>query len=318
MQSELIGIETRFRAYTLKSSGSCFSYATRNEFILIEARAPEEVRERLLGEMSMLGHASISVLHITSWDLDHCSPSELEWILSNLSPKKIEYPGYEPEGDRGQNALRLIKDYEKKMARENVRITAVTPEFVKSLKPGTTYSYKNIIFHPREYSKKANDNSIIKFFRSGMFNVLSLGDVEAIEIGAMLKNSSLIKEVDVLILPHHGGSSEVLTKDLLEKIEPEVAVCSSNHGNQYEHPRQNVRDLLSGLKIELYTTKSQDVIIESKNSHIGNYDVYDLKVGTNEVKSKMENLKPKKFIELRKYKDNQSGSFKSSNYKRPN
>lgn len=150
-----------------------------------------------------------------------------------------------------------------------------------------------------------------------MFNVLSLGDVESEKIGAMLKNSSLINEVDVLILPRHGGHSNVLTKDLLEKIDPKVAVCSCNYDNKYDHPHQNVRNILSNLKIELYTTKSQDVIIESKNSHIGSYDIYDLKILDDEIKNKLEDLKPKKFIQLRKHQDNQRSSYKSTNYKKP-
>ncbi|WGL94087.1 hypothetical protein [Arsenophonus nasoniae] len=315
MNNELIkGIKTRFRAYTLGSAGSSFTYATKDEFALIEARAPNDVQKRILTEMEIFGHKYISLLHITSWDLDHCNPSDLEWILENLKPKKIEYPGYEPESDRSLNSLKLIKEYEKKKKNE-IQVTAITPEFINSLNPGSSYSYSNILFNPREKFEKANDNSIVKFFRSGMFNVLSLGDVESIKIGAMLKRSSLIKEVDVLILPHHGGNSDVLSKDLLEKIDPKLAICTSNHGNQYDHPNQNVRNLLSGLEIGLYTTKSQDVIISSKNSHVGSYDVYDFKIDTNEVKAKQENLKPKKFINLRKYQDNRKNSFKSNIYR---
>ncbi|PQQ26537.1 ComEC/Rec2 family competence protein [Photorhabdus hindustanensis] len=305
MGDELKGIRTRFRAYMLPSAGSCFSYATENEFVLIEARAPENVRDRILEEMKLFQYKTISTLHITSWDQDHCTPTELDWILNTLKPKKVEYPGYDPESNSGSaKALCLIKQY-KKQKNNATTIIPVTPEFIRSLKSGSRYSYKNIIFHPREYSKKANDNSIVKFFRSGMFNVLSLGDVESAEIGVLLKNSSLIDEVDIIILPHHGGHSDVLTKDLLEKIKPSIAICSSNHGNQYEHPKQNVRDLLRDLDIKLYTTKSQDVIVESTGNNVGSYDIYDLKVNKNNEKEEIiENFKPKKFIELRKHDDN--------------
>ncbi|MFN3067814.1 ComEC/Rec2 family competence protein [Serratia sp. J2] len=316
MSDELKGIKTRFRAYTLPNAGSCFSYATENEFVLIEARAPEDVQERIIKEMELFQHKSISLLHITSWDQDHCSVSELDWILKSLKPKKIEYPGYPPVPNSGSAAaLNLIKQY-KSQQNSASTIIAVTPEFVKNLKPTSGYKYTNIIFHPKEYSKKANDNSIVKFFRSGMFNVLSLGDVESVEIGALLKNSSLIDEVDIMILPHHGGHSDVLTKDLLEKIDPSIAICSSNHGNQYDHPKQHVRDLLYSIGIELYTTKSQDVIVESTGNDVGSYNIYDLKVNKNNEKAAIiENFKPKKFIELRKHEDNRRKSFKSTIYR---
>ncbi|MDE8741840.1 hypothetical protein PZA20_08380 [Pectobacterium polaris] len=318
MSEELKEVKTRFRAYTLPSAGSCFSYATDDEFVLIEARAPSNIQSRILEEMKHFSHKRVSLLHITSWDQDHCSPSELEWILTSLKPNKIEYPGYPPEPDSGSaRALSLIKEYKKQQSNA-LNVISITPEYVKSLKSGRGYSYKNIIFHPREYSKKANDNSIVKFFRSGMFNVLSLGDVESVEIGALLKNSSLIGEVDILILPHHGGHSEVLTKDLLEKIEPSIAVCSSNHSNQYDHPKQHVRDLLCRLEIELYTTKSQDVIVESTGNHVGRYNVYDMKVNKqNEIEALISDIKPKKFEELKKHEDNRKKSYKSEIYKKP-
>ncbi|MBS9443239.1 ComEC/Rec2 family competence protein [Photorhabdus heterorhabditis] len=317
MSDELKGIKTRFRAYTMSSAGSCFSYATENEFVLIEARAPEEVRERILEEMELFQNKTISLLHITSWDQDHCTASELEWILTNLKPKKVEYPGYEAENENSKRCLALIEDYKTKKHVTSSLVVKVTPEYIKGLKPGFGYSYKNIIFHPKKYTEKANDNSIVKFFRTGMFNVLSLGDVESADIATLLKNSSLIEEVDVIILPHHGGHSEVLTKDLLEKIDPPIAICSSNYSNQYDHPKQYVRDLLSRLEIELYTTKSQDVIIESTGNHVGRYDVYDLKVNrNNDVESPIRDLQPKKFKELKKHEDNRRKSYKSATYKR--
>ncbi|WP_419210734.1 ComEC/Rec2 family competence protein [Providencia manganoxydans] len=316
MSDELKGIRTRFRAYTMPSAGSCFSYATDKEFVLIEARAPQEIRDRIVEEMELFQHETISLLHITSWDQDHCTASELEWILDNLKPRKLEYPGYEADNDNSIKCLGLIENYKNQRHILSSSVVRVTPEYVNSLKSGSGYSYKNIIFHPKKYTEKANDNSIVKFFRSGMFNVLSLGDVESAEIATLLKNSSLIEEVDVIILPHHGGHSEVLTKDLLEKIEPSIAVCSSNHSNQYGHPTQDVRNLLDKLDIELYTTKSQDIIIESTGSHYGRYKVYDKKVNkNNEEEAIIEDLQPKKFIELRKHEDNQRKSYKSAIYK---
>lgn len=314
---ELKGIRTRFRAYTMSSAGSCFSYATEKEFVLIEARAPEDIRARIEEEMKLFQHETISLLHITSWDQDHCTASELEWILNNLKPRKLEYPGYDADNENSRKCLALIENYKRQTHVQSSLIIKVNPEYVKSLKSSSGYSYTNVIFHPKEYTEKANDNSIVKFFRAGMFNVLSLGDVESAEIAALLKRSSLIKEVDVIILPHHGGHSNVLTKDLLEKIEPSVAICSSNHSNQYDHPKQDVRNLLSSLEIELYTTKSQDVIVESTGgNHIGRYDVYDLKVNkNNEIESPLRNIKPKKFVELNKPTDNRKSSYKSATYR---
>jgi hypothetical protein len=69
-------------------------------------------------------------------------------------------------------------------------------------------------------------------------------------------------EIDVLILPHHGADNGFITGDLLDQIKPKIAICSSNHGNQYRHPKEKIRSLLSNRSIPLLTTKEGDIIIE--------------------------------------------------------
>jgi len=41
----------------------------------------------------------IDILHITSWDTDHCNFSELKEILQTLKPWKIEYPAITSHSD---------------------------------------------------------------------------------------------------------------------------------------------------------------------------------------------------------------------------
>lgn len=125
-----------------------------------------------------------------------------------------------------------------------------------------------------QLQQKSNDNSTIKFFRGGAFNVLSLGDVEDPAIAAMLKRcTTLCREVDVMILAHHGADNGFTTKALLEKLKPQVAICTSNYDNQFDHPRQEVRDLLFEQGIRLFTTKTGDVMIHSTGSHSRDFRV---------------------------------------------
>jgi competence protein ComEC len=64
-----------------------------------------------------------------------------------------------------------------------------------------------------------------------------------------------------------------------------VAVCSANYANQYDHPRQEIRDLLYEYGIPIYTTKTGDVIIESIPPHNRDYKVTNLKANSQEVSS---------------------------------
>jgi competence protein ComEC len=87
---------TRFRAYQLGNAGSSFSYFNGTKFTLLEARYNDVNEQNIRQELEICQTSGIHTLHITSWDLDHCSPSQLEKILLNYSPQKIEYPGYSP------------------------------------------------------------------------------------------------------------------------------------------------------------------------------------------------------------------------------
>ena len=99
---------TRFRAYQLGNAGSSFSYFSENKFTLIEARYNEFNAQSIKSEMKVCGVTEISTLHITSWDQDHCVPSQLEEIIEQLRPSRIEYPGYSPHTESGKSSLSII------------------------------------------------------------------------------------------------------------------------------------------------------------------------------------------------------------------
>lgn len=288
MSKAIKSIVTRFRGYQLGTAGSSFSYFADDHFTLMEARATDLSKPQLRDELNACGKKTIDTLHITSWDQDHCSTVGLEWILQELAPSKIETPGYPPHTDSGKNCESMINEYRAKWAKLGVAITtlAIDPPYIQSLSPADPLCYKEILYHPRELFDKSNDNSTIKFFRSGCFNVLSLGDVEDVRIAALLKRcKTLCREVDVMILAHHGADNGFTTKNLLEKLSPKVAVCSSNYENKYDHPRQEIRDLLFEQEIKLCTTKTGDFIIESIGGHTMDYRVTNWIAGSSKVSS---------------------------------
>jgi competence protein ComEC len=289
MTDALRAVLTRFRAYQLGTPGSSFSYFADKRFTLIEGRATEAKQTSLMRELEICGKSVIDALHITSWDKDHCEVDELLWILTTLKPNKIEYPGYAPHSEMGEDCLEAITRYQQKqrtIGRE-VKLHKIDPEYIKGLDTAKGLGYREIFYHPRElYPEQSNNNSTVKLFRSGMFNVASLGDVEHSNIGSMLRRCKIFSsEVDVLILAHHGADNGLTTKHFLETVKPTVAICSSDYDNQYEHPKQEIRDILSELGIPIYTTKTGDVVIKSLPEHRTNYRVVNLKADSTEVSS---------------------------------
>ena len=278
--SELLkSVQTRFRAYQIGSAGSSFSYFANNKFTLIEARLTDASKASILSEMRVSGRTSIDTLHITSWDQDHCSEADLALILTAFTPGKIEYPGYPPHTDTAKACLASIRAFHAQRRARSIPavLQAINPDYIASLDHATGLGYNDVFYHPRVFYEGSNNNSTVKVFRSGSFNVASLGDIEHPNLGAYLRGNRIFKsEVDVLILAHHGADNGVTTKKFLEEVSPTVAVCSSNHGNQFEHPRPEIRQRLSDLRIQMFTTKHGDIVIESVEPHRGRCRVTNL------------------------------------------
>lgn len=180
--------------------------------------------------------------------------------MEYLKPEKIQYPGYEPDTGCGKACKRMIEDYCTKQKKVGVRYT---PDYVNGLDAGENLQYSTIIYNPIDGEDNHNDNSIAALFRAGRFTVLSLGDCESESIAKRIQAGTIAtKETDVLILAHHGADNGFTTDEFIKAINPRIAICSSNYDNQYEHPREEVRQILYQNNVHLFTTKTGDVIVE--------------------------------------------------------
>lgn len=288
MNFESKPIRTRFRAYQLGEPGSSFSYFADEHFTLMEARLTERSYPSVMSELEACGKASIDTLHITSWDQDHCDFNELEEILARLKPKRIEYPGYEHDSKNYKNCLGEILRYRDARRKAMLSMTAcrIDPPYIKGLENGKSWGYKDIVYHPKELFDDSNNNSTVKLFRGGMFSVASLGDAEHANIGSGLRRcGTFSREVDVLILAHHGSDNHLNSKRFLRAVRPTVSICSSDYDNQYGHPHDEVKKSLHELGIPVFTTKTGDVLIESVLNHRKEYRVTNFKGNTTAVSS---------------------------------
>lgn len=255
-------LETKFRAFQLDTDGSLFSYYKVNLYFLIEARLPKEGLNILVEDLKLHSKTIIDVLHITSWDADHCNYNDLIQILNKLRPNLIEVPSYEPDTDNGRLCKKTILGYDDIHQKYKPNVRVMSKEYITQLPNAEARGISNVVYHSTYDNNNKNDMSLIKLFRSNGFNVLSLGDCESQEIASyLLRVSFVTTEVDVLILPHHGADNGFLTGAFLDIVKPKLAVCSSNHGNEYDHPRPNIRALFSSRNIPLMTTKRGDVIV---------------------------------------------------------
>src|SRR6185437_15449166 len=167
---------TRFRAYQLGNPGSSFSYFDGETFTLIEARITDLNRPRVDKELEICGVSRIGCLHITSWDTDHCELADLKDILKHYRPLRIEYPGYPPKTETAKECKALINGYHEFMSKTGAtaEVQSIDPPYIESLSKSQSLGYRNILYHPKYISEDSNNNSTIKLFRTGAFNVASL------------------------------------------------------------------------------------------------------------------------------------------------
>ena len=163
---------TRFRAYQLGEKGSSFSLSVDQYFILIEARYNDVNKQHIKNEMRLSGVSHIDVLHITSWDEDHCKSTELEDIIQDLQPSVIECPGYCPHTITGLRSLSIITN-------SGCQVIRVNPILVRNQTFNRLFGH-DLFFGPNNIADgtSSNNKSTIKLFRIGSFQVLSLGDCE--------------------------------------------------------------------------------------------------------------------------------------------
>ena len=238
------------------------------------------------------GVEAIHSLHITSWDADHCSATELQTLLQALRPGRIECPGYEPSSECAKNCSRIIIDYEARARSSNRPSTLryITPEYIDGLGFAEGLAFQNIFYNPRWIDpSSANNNSTAKLFREGSFNLLSLGDVESREISTRLRRDKyLSREVDIMILAHHGADNGFTNKKFVNHVNPQLAICSSNYDNQYDHPPLEIRDLLFEQGVRLMTTKTGDIIVKSIGDHTGAFRAINLRANSTEISSQYD------------------------------
>lgn len=285
---------TRFRAYQLDTAGSLFSYYKDGEFTLIEARLPKGGIEVIKAEMKECGVETITTLHVTSWDVDHMNFNDLTKILNQLRPDKIEVPDYSPESDEGKLSKKILDGYDDVHSKYVKNVQYYTKAWIAGLSNASAKGTSNIVWPSDFDGDNKNDKSLIKMLRSAGFNIISFGDCESKSISDRLGRSSILcEELDIMILAHHGANNGFTNKDFLSATKPVFVVCSSNYDNQYEHPKEEIREMLHELDIPIFTTKTGDVIVYQE-SGTDKAIVYNLISDNTQVSSKKQ-FTPKRF-----------------------
>jgi competence protein ComEC len=175
------------------------------------------------GCLRALGVRTVAVLVITHFHADHIGG--VAGVASGRRVQSVALPAFDEPAD-GERAVRAVID----------------PAPVTEVAAGWTFTDGSVHLHVIGPSRPihgtrsdANNNSLVLRVTSRGVSMLLPGDAETEEQGALLADvdRSLLR-ADVLKVAHHGSPYQ--DAELLDLVDPVVALVSVGADNRYGHP----------------------------------------------------------------------------------
>lgn len=145
-------------------------------------------------------------------------------------------------------------------------------KLIKNKKIKINYVYVNDFFYilnknikinflwPPKNLNSANDNdySLVFLYQEKGKRVLFTGDASNYVLNRL--SNQLIKNIDILKIPHHGSKNS-LTKKFLLLANPKISVISVGKNNSYGHPAKKVLEMLKAQGTKIKRTDEEGEIV---------------------------------------------------------
>ncbi len=180
------------------------------------------------------------------------------FATSGLDAEGIEWETLEGlVGNSNTDTIELQSTRNINIGEINLDVIWPTSNFISSNKISVKDSNVLGVYDSDE---NPNNFSVVIHMRYGEFDALLTGDIEP-EITDDMILAGEVSDIEYLKVPHHG-SKNGLTRDLLEKSNPEIAVISSGK-NPWGHPHKEILEMLRTKGLEVYRTDTSGHVILS-------------------------------------------------------
>jgi competence protein ComEC len=210
------------------------------------------------GCLRRLGVRSVPALLITHFHVDHVAG--ITGVLRDRDVAEVVVPTFD-EPVAGRRAVLAASE------------GAAIP--VLAVQPGWTFVRGQLALRmigPAETltgtRSDPNNNSLLMRASSGGVSMLLIGDAETEEQAALLRDIGPTElRADVLKVAHHGSAFQ--DPELLDAVDPVVALVSVGAGNPYGHPNAALLDRLSrdGARV-LRTDRDGDVAVVARDGRL--------------------------------------------------
>lgn len=176
-------------------------------------------------------------------------------VLENIGVKSAVFNEFRQKVEAEKAAIRNPQRGDK-IKMEGIEMEALWPKEVAG---------NGGVLGAASFPQNPNEFSIIFDIKYKDFDILTTGDVDS----QILKEvtQGLSGKIEVFQVPHHG-SKFGLTREILEKIAPDLAVVSVGENNRFGHPAPQTMKILKDKEMKILRTDkdgSVEIISDGKN-----------------------------------------------------
>lgn len=206
--------------------------------IMIDA-GPNRAALKMLGDNLSFFEKKIDVLILSHADLDHYGG--FFEVIKKYHPRVFVYNGVDSVNETFQSLMALIKNNGMAVislkAGDKIKIGNDVLEIISPLAEAN-FSEKNL-----------NNSSLVLRATINGFKALFLGDA----VGSFLEKIKTNWQADIIKISHHG-SKNGSDLELLNLIKPKIALIGVGKDNRYNHPADEVVNLLENLGVRIFRT----------------------------------------------------------------
>ncbi len=222
---------------------SIFIELPNSQTMLIDAGV-SGLGEGIVSYINDCGYSKINYLVATHPHADHIG--SMAYVVKNIDVGEIYMPKVSTTTRTYEKLLTAISDkgLKIKSAHSGMSIADESDFSIDVLGPVTIDE------------DSLNNCSVLLKITHHNNKFLFIGDAEKQELSTI--NADL--SADVLKVGHHGSRTST-TEDLLERVDPSIAVISLGKDNDYGHPHKSTINLLNEFDVTTYRTDEDGTII---------------------------------------------------------
>lgn len=228
------------------SEGDGFYLRAGNQSVLLDGGRLDDYHDDgktvVLPYLRSRGVAKLDAIFVSHPHLDHCGG--LVAVVEEMKVKRL-YIGGTIGADK---PFELLIDAAK---RRGVEIIA--------LEKGDEIEFGEMnisVIAPEEYTKYANESSLVLLMQYGEIKALLTGDADR---AGEVNYISAVQEADILKVAHHG-SKYGTGYELLNRVHPTIALISVGASNTYGHPGPKVLQRLKEAGAKVYRTDQHGAV----------------------------------------------------------